>query len=105
MPEPLPAWASTDDEDEPPPAPVVVALPVPVDLQGTQNTGTLAQSLAELIEAQIGAARESSADDLEKLAALERRIGQLEDELRSNRAAFAELGLHLQAIAGVLGKL
>ena len=70
-----------------------------------QEAGTLAQSLAQLIETQIGAARESSVEEAEKFAALERRIEQLEDELRSNRKALEELSRHFQAIVGVLGKL
>ena len=87
---------------DPPPRALVLE---PSAHEAVQETGTLAQSLAQLIEAQIGVARESSLDEVEKLAALERRIEQLEDELRSNRAALAELSRHFQAIAGVLGKL
>ena len=75
------------------------------DPQTPQEAGTLAQSLAQLIEAQIGVQRESSVGEGEKLAALERRIERLEDEVRRNRAALAELSRHFQAIVGVLGKL
>jgi hypothetical protein len=87
---------------DPPAAP---ALELSADSLPPQVTGTLAQSLAQLIEAQIGAARDSSPDDTERLAALERRIEQLEGELGGNRKALAELGRHLKAIAGVLDKL
>jgi hypothetical protein len=88
-----------------PVAPTPPALSREVDPQAPQVTGALAQSLAQLIEAQIGASREPSADDAEKLAALELRIGQLESELRTTRSALAEMGEHLKAMAGLLGKL
>jgi hypothetical protein len=102
----IPAYAKNRPA-KPPPAPPPSPAPTvdPGDLQAPQETGTLAQSLAQLIEAQIGVQRESSVDDAEKFTALERRIEQLEDELGSNRAALAELSRHFQAIVGVLGDL
>jgi Type II secretion system (T2SS), protein E, N-terminal domain len=73
---------------------------------GAQGTVALAQGLVELIEAQLGSVREQQmADTAEKLALLERRIEQLEDELGNSRATLAELGGHLQAIVGLLGRL
>jgi Type II secretion system (T2SS), protein E, N-terminal domain len=73
--------------------------------QGPAAAGTLAQGLAQLIEAQLGPAREASQADNERLATLERRIEQLEDDLGGNRRALAELGRHLKAVAAVLDKL
>ena len=70
-----------------------------------QEAGALAQGLAQLIEAQLGAARATAEDDVEKMASLERRIDQLEDELGSNRKALAELGKHLKAVAAILDNL
>jgi Type II secretion system (T2SS), protein E, N-terminal domain len=73
---------------------------------GQSGGGGLAESIAQLIEAQIGAAAATpGAQDGAKLAELEQRIEQLEGELEANRAALAELGRHLKAIAGVLGGL
>ena len=76
-----------------------------VDAETPQEAGALAQGLAQLIEAQLGAARATSEDDAEKMASLERRIDQLEDELGSNRKALAELGKHLKAVAAILDNL
>ncbi len=84
---------------------VASAHELAADLEGAQLTGTLAQSLAQLIEAQIGVARGSSSDDGQKLSSLERRVEQLEEELAGNRATLTELGRHLQAVAALLGKL
>ncbi len=76
-----------------------------VDAETPQEAGALAQGLAQLIEAQLGAARATAEDDVEKMASLERRIDQLEDELGSNRKALAELGKHLKAVAAILDNL
>jgi hypothetical protein len=102
----IPAYAKNRPAARPAAPPRAPAPAIDLaDPLAPQMTGTLAQSLAQLIEAQIGVARESSPDDPERLSALERRIEQLEDELASSRTALAELGRHLQAIVGVLGKL
>jgi hypothetical protein len=84
----------------PPPAPAAR-----VDAETPQETGALAQGLAQLIEAQLGAARATSEGEAERMESLERRIDQLEDELGSNRKALAELGKHLKAVAAILDNL
>jgi hypothetical protein len=76
-----------------------------VDAETPQETGALAQGLAQLIEAQLGAARATSEGEAERMESLERRIDQLEDELGSNRKALAELGKHLKAVAAILDNL
>lgn len=85
------------------------AAPAPAEpaaAPAVQVGGGLAESIAQLIEAQIGAATAAPApQDEQKLAELEQRIEQLEGELEANRAALAELGRHLKSIAGVLGGL
>jgi hypothetical protein len=75
------------------------------DAETPQETGALAQGLAQLIEAQLGAARATSEGEAERMESLERRIDQLEDELGSNRKALAELGKHLKAVAAILDNL
>jgi hypothetical protein len=75
------------------------------DAESPQEAGALAQGLAQLIEAQLGAARATAEDDVERMTSLERRIDQLEDELGSNRKALAELGKHLKAVAAILDNL
>jgi Type II secretion system (T2SS), protein E, N-terminal domain len=93
---------------EPPRAPVVPRVSAPVEATTTRAppvAGTLAESLAELIEAQVGASRERSAEDAGRFSAFELRLDELESELAKNRTALADLGRHLNAIASLLGKL
>ena len=101
----IPAYAQNRPDPSPTPPGPPPALALNLAEPPAQEAGTLAQSLAQLIEAQIGVARESSFDEAEKFAVLERRIEQLEDELGNSRAALEELGRHFKAIAGVLGRL
>ena len=80
-------------------------LEASADVPAPQVTGALAQSLAQLIEAQLEAAREAAPVPTEELAALEARVGQLEAELGASRKTLGELGKHLKAIAAVLDNL
>ncbi len=102
-----PAYKENRKKAQPSTRPIRAEAPLeaPADVPAPQVTGALAQSLAQLIEAQLGAAREASPLPSEELAALEARVGQLETELGTNRKTLAELGKHLKAIAAVLDNL
>lgn len=66
----------------------------------------MAQSLAELIEERLHSVSEPpSSATPHKVELLERRVEQLEDELRNRRGAAAELSRHLQAAADLLGRI
>jgi hypothetical protein len=99
---PSPARTRTPSPARKAPPPAFAAR---VDAETPQETGALAQGLAQLIEAQLGAARATSEGEAERMESLERRIDQLEDELGSNRKALAELGKHLKAVAAILDNL
>jgi hypothetical protein len=99
---PSPARTRTPSPARKAPPPASAAR---VDAETPQETGALAQGLAQLIEAQLGAARATSEGEAERMESLERRIDQLEDELGSNRKALAELGKHLKAVAAILDNL
>ncbi len=98
----LPAYKQAKPAEEPSPRPR--AAP-PARAAAAPAGGGLAEGIAQLIEAQIGAAAAPAVESAKKLVELERRIKQLEKELSANRAALAELGKHLKTLAGVLGKL
>ncbi len=99
----LPAYKQAKPAEEPPPRPK--AAPPARAAASAPPSGGLAEGIAQLIEAQIGAAAAPAVESAKKLVELERRIKQLEKELGANRAALAELGKHLKTLAGVLGKL
>ena len=98
----LPAYKQARPTEEPAPSPRRAS---PAPPPATPGGGGLAEGIAQLIEAQIGAAAAPAAEAQKKLVELERRIKQLEKELGANRAALAEMGKHLKTLAGVLGKL
>lgn len=84
-------------------APQAVERALP-ELHEAPPAGTLAEGLAQLIEAQI-VAREPSPGVADRFSALERRLEHLEDDLAGDRAALAELAGHFRLIADLLGKL
>jgi hypothetical protein len=98
----LPAYKQAKPAETPTARPRAAA---PVRPSAAAPSGGLAEGIAQLIEAQIGAAAAPAAEAQKKLVELERRIKQLEKELGANRAALAELGKHLKTLAGVLSKL
>jgi hypothetical protein len=98
----LPAYKQARPSEDTDPRPRPAA---PARSPAVPAGGGLAEGIAQLIEAQIGAAAAPAAESAKKLVELERRIKQLEKELGANRAALAELGKHLKTLAGVLSKL